>query len=836
MPAQVDDFNYDIWLEHSGAKVGYRLARDEDGNVQISTGSAPVTAQKIYSGDFSLESVNNNVDVPVAFEKYHHGAGFSDYTTPFGYRYSEGIDASWPHKLYLSPLQSSSSSTTQTPLKIVKSVYGLFIMTARYVLEWTGAAWTSRLDTGGTNTNTDLIEFSNLTGTYLVLGVSNGNYYTSSDGITWTTVGTAPTSGPAFRADAEDSGTGTSSTVTKPTGTADNDILIAIASNRVASDMTAPAGWTALVGQKSVSSNIHSTTVWWKRASSEGADYTFTWATSGLYRITISAFSGCITTGSPFEDTDYTTNASPTTTHTLPAMTSAGANRLAVGMISAMDDANSSISFTVASGYTETQDAAGVIGHEGSYIAVAAAGAVASAAATSSTAGYGMSFHALLIPSVSGGGSATFLDISRFAIRGQSNGDPLLWAIDSTGDIRNTADPTDGSAWSAADTIRMGVGSTIIGLEVVDNVFYLIHSKGITSYDGTSVSNVWNNTTLQLASNDARPFVWVDKGIYFTFSGSLYRYTADSNVIEKIWPKGSQGSTKDLTGIIVAITGSEQNLYFLLENAYGVMYIMKCDPYQTVTVDEQSLMPVHSIVYIANSGTRAMASVGAGSDTFSSTQPQLVFGYGTNSRYVLLPTPGRRPEDDSAYRFDTGGGQLYTSWIHSGARTFNKFLNTVAILLEDAAAAKTATLKYNTADDGSSFTSIGTYTSVGLNTTGLSSDVEYQRISIQIGLTTNDNTSSPIVSGTILHTSLNPTRVRQWELQIEISDNQEMLGGGDSNYGARYLATHLFNGLTERVTFHDRLGNSFICKILDVTSVSVGEDKEVYSVPLVQLV
>ena len=837
MPAQVDDTNYDIWLEHSSAKVPYRLARDEDGNVMLSTGSAPTTAQQIYTGRLSLESVNANVTIPISYEDWSGGAGFfdADVSDPVGskvYYTSGDMDTSWPNKLYIGPEAGSTVTTVEAPIKFVNSVYGLFVMTARYVREWTGAAWTERLDTGGTNTNTDLIEFSNLTGTYLVLGVSGGNYYISSNGITWSAVGTAPSSGPAFRADAEASGTGTSAVVTKPTGTADNDILVAIVSNRVGSDVSAPAGWTHLVSQKATAVNIHYTCVYWKRASSEGADYTFTWASSGLYRATVSAYSGAITTGSPFEDTDYTSNVNTTTTHTLPAMTSAGANRLAIGMISAMDDANSSISFTVPAGYTETQDSAGVIGHEGSYIAVAAAGAVASAAATSSTAGYGLTFHALLIPSVSGGGSATFLDISRFAIRGQSNGDPLLWAIDSTGDIRNTADPTDGSAWSAADSIRMGVGSTIVGIEVVDNVFYLFHSKGITSYDGTAVSNVWNNTTITLESDAARPYTWVDKAIYFTYGGTLLRYTADSNVIEKIWPKSRQGGATSANGVITAITGDAANLWFCLKAANGTYYLTKCDPYRSLTYLDEPFMPIHTIKEMA--ACKALIIAPASSSNFSSTNPHVVAGSTTNARHYILPRYGLEPKDDSNYLFSTSDANLVGSWTGGAARTFNKFINSVTSVGENQSATLLSKI-YFQIDNGSS-TLAHNLSANAVATVGLSTDYEFSKIRPYIELETTVNTSSPRLLGTVFNTSLNPSRYRQWEMYIEIANDTEMLGGGESRHGARYLDNHLFTGLTERVTFYDRLGNSFITKIVEVTSQSRGEDVDVYKVTLVQLV
>ena len=840
MPAQVDDFNYDIWLEHSSAKVGYRLARDEDGNVLINTGSAPFTAQQIFQDGFSLESINANVDLPLTWENWAMGAGMFelDQTEPngsLGYYYSQRIDASWDNRLYVSPQLQTGATTVQAPIKFVNSTLGLFVMTARYVREWTGAAWTERLDTGGVNTNTDLIEFSNVTGTYLVLGVSGGAYYFSADGITWNVVGGTPSASLAFRASNQASGTGTSAVVTKPAGTIDDDIMIAIVTHREQNNITAPAGWSNLANQSASAPVAHFTGVYWKRASSEGADYTFTWAASSLYRAVIASFSGAITTGSPFDDNNATSNSIATTSPAIPALTSSGTNRLAVAAFSAVDGADSSTSYTAPSGYTEVFDAAGVVGTEFATLAVAAAGTVGATTATSSVSAIGLGWHGLLIPAGSGSSGATVLDIARFAIRGQANGSPLLWAITSTGDIRNTADPTDGSAWSAADTISMGVGSVIAGLEVVDNVFYLFHSKGITSYDGTAVNTVWNNISLNLSSN-TRPYTWVDKGIYFAMSGGLFRYNADSLSIEKMWPRGPQVGNLKVNGEITYITGSETHIYFGLYTKDGDAYTVKCDPYLSATYKTAQLMPVHTWTWETGLASNAALVVPASSNTFSTTNPQLVVGSSTNGRYYILSRAGLRPEDDSNYRFTTDAGNLAGAWTSGGAKTFKKYLNIVKVLTENLSGVnRYAQIRYNTEGAVSNTDIAGTISTSGLSTTGMTSDVEYTRVQYDIYMVAQA-ADSPRVLGVTFSSSLNPTRARQWEMFIEIANDSELLGGGDSRYGNRYLDTHLFNGLTKRVTLYDRLGNSFITKLLEITSQVQGEDKDVYKATFVQLV
>lgn len=831
MPAQIDDTNYDIWLEHSSAKVGYRLARDENGNVMLSTGSAPFTAQQIYTGKFSLESVNANVTVPMSFEDWSGGAGFldADLSDPNGskiYYYSGNIDTSWPNRLMIGPEVQTGGSTTEAPVKFLYSSLGLFCMTTRYVLEWTGAAWTQRLDAGSTIALTDIVEYKNSLGTYIVVGADGAFYYISSDGINFAaseTWGTAP----AFRASNIASGTGTSAAVTQPAGTANNDILVAIVAVDADQLVTPPFGWTPLNATTIPGEAARGSFFWRRATASESATYTFTWTSSVEYSAIVAAYSGAITTGSPFDNTAFGTNASGTS-HAAPTTTSYGGNRRVIFAAALSDVGAANTTSTNGTGYTTRSHPTLNPTHQLYDTTQASAGSVATVSSTTSTSVSSVVGHLVMIPAVTGA-----FDVARFAVRGSASGEPLLWAVTSTGDIRNTGDPTNPSAWSAADATQFGeTGLTISGLEIVDNVFYLFTNKGITSYDGTTVATVWNNTGLTLDSGSARPFTWVDKAIYFTYSGSLFRYTADSLVVEKVWPKGDQIGNNFNNGIITAITGNSSNLWMVLKNADTTYQLIKCDPYKLFAYNGNDIMPIHPIKNIA--AASALLIVPGASDTLHTTNPHIVIGSTTNAHYYILPRYNLTPQDDSNYRFSTSDGQIYGPWVSGGARTFTKFLNNVASLGESQSATLLSKIYYEI-DNGSTTLAHNVSTN-SITSTDISTDKEFSKLRYYFELETTVNTASPRLLGTVFNTSLNPTRKRQWELHIEIAEDTEMLGGGESRHGARYLDTHLFSGLNERVTFYDRLGNSFITKILDISSVVAGEDKDIYKVTLVQLV
>lgn len=75
---------------------------------------------------------------------------------------------------------------------------------------------------------------------------------------------------------------GTTTVVTKPSGTVDGDLLVAILGNRAATKTmsSVPSGWTL------ITSNTGATNkgmyAYWKIASSEPSDWTWTWGASGL--------------------------------------------------------------------------------------------------------------------------------------------------------------------------------------------------------------------------------------------------------------------------------------------------------------------------------------------------------------------------------------------------------------------------------------------------------------------------------------------------------------------------------------------------------------------------
>lgn len=111
---------------------------------------------------------------------------------------------------------------------------------------------------------------------------------------------------PAFRQISSVSGATRNGTVTitKPTGTVNDDIMVCFFYVETDNAVTHPDGWSDAF--ETVDNNgatyAHRLYVYWKRASGEGADYTFTWTGNVWQEAIIVSYSGCITTGSPIDN------------------------------------------------------------------------------------------------------------------------------------------------------------------------------------------------------------------------------------------------------------------------------------------------------------------------------------------------------------------------------------------------------------------------------------------------------------------------------------------------------------------------------------------------------
>lgn len=172
-----------------------------------------------------------------------------------------------------------------------------------------------------------------------------------------------------------------------PSGIKANDILVAhiTITSGTAPSHVVPSGWNLLLEATLGSDNAYRHYVFWKRAAgSESGTQAFNISTTGSSSIrvgTMSAWGGCVTTGTPFDGavSNRDTSASATSSASL---TTSQANEIVVNCIGV--DGN--VSATPPGGYTEIADYGTASGFDAAesinYTTVVSAGAVAASTTT----------------------------------------------------------------------------------------------------------------------------------------------------------------------------------------------------------------------------------------------------------------------------------------------------------------------------------------------------------------------------------------------------------------------------------------------------------------------
>jgi len=188
-------------LTVGGKQYGYQLWEDQTGQRHWGEGLAPlITPQQRISG-FSYDHVPPEIDMPSAFEDWSGGAGFVEHgasksstsnvqsNLPSTYSYSQGIDASWGNRLYLSParqttLASTGAEVAAAPTFFFNSTsFGFWCICATYMYKYdlSSASWVLK-NTAAANV-TSIAELNGV----MYAALSASAYIYSTDGTTWTT-------------------------------------------------------------------------------------------------------------------------------------------------------------------------------------------------------------------------------------------------------------------------------------------------------------------------------------------------------------------------------------------------------------------------------------------------------------------------------------------------------------------------------------------------------------------------------------------------------------------------------------------------------------------------
>jgi hypothetical protein len=157
---------------------------------------------------------------------------------------------------------------------------------------------------------------------------------------------------PAFQAASQPGGqnsTGTSLTITWPSGHQTNDIgIIIIETSGNSATITPPSGWADIPGTPvtdvatTAGSKLH---VWWKRATSSSEPTVATGTATDHILTRLYTFRGCVETGNPWNVTATGVKTTASTTATVPSLTTTVDDTYILMLIGRPDDSSSTTHF-----------------------------------------------------------------------------------------------------------------------------------------------------------------------------------------------------------------------------------------------------------------------------------------------------------------------------------------------------------------------------------------------------------------------------------------------------------------------------------------------------------
>lgn len=186
----------DIYLSISGGtKVPFRLARYEGDAIGYRPGWAPMLSPSVRQDNYNFQHQPPEIDIPLAFDSWVGGCGFVDEPdttalTSVKYSYSQGVDATYPGRLYLSPgvfnIPVSTGGTLGAPDYISVTPLGVYLTSTQYLykLDASTLTWVPKVSMGGSISFTgEVVQFN---GVLFAPCGDSAAYITSTDGTTWT--------------------------------------------------------------------------------------------------------------------------------------------------------------------------------------------------------------------------------------------------------------------------------------------------------------------------------------------------------------------------------------------------------------------------------------------------------------------------------------------------------------------------------------------------------------------------------------------------------------------------------------------------------------------------
>ena len=125
-------------------------------------------------------------------------------------------------------------------------------------------------------------------------------------------------------------------------------------------------------------------------------------------------------------------------------------------------------------------------------------------------------------------------------------------------------------------------------------------------------------------------------------------------------------------------------------------------------------------------------------------------------------------------------GNFYTSYVNFNFPDVDKSAIKITVTGRNLDSNKKATVYYKTDDatddDTTGWTLFGSSGECTSSSTTLTSSIQlnFKRIRFKIVMSTNDSSSSPVITGFVFHSAWNPVEYRRWSVQAKLSDKRSL--------------------------------------------------------------
>jgi len=354
-----------------------------------------------------------------------------------------------------------------------------------------------------------------------------------------------------------------------------------------------------------------------------------------------------------------------------------------------------------------------------------------------------------------------------------------LWGSSSDYEVRSTANPLNGGAWSTASVVG-NANAVITGMvshpsEVyvgTEDMLYVLDTDGLVS----AVDNVFN---CYANSYSCRNMMYASSYLYIPVgSGDLFEYSSSDGAVSRLSSWIYNGDINKHTGKVLAMAHDNWFHYIVLDNGTEIEILKARWEYLggKATWVWHPIGSVTGLEDSANNCNHAFISNLGGS-----LRLWITCSNATNGIYYLhIPTNYADPDSDSAFLFNASSS-WYSSFFRGKMADTNKCFYRVGLRLRGVSATYPVALYYRVNPDDSWVTLNASITTGDYVLVSFPDNTYARQVQFKVTMSSSTYTASAVIEGISVYYA-EYASIDSKEERFSINDRWEfvMHGGADT--------------------------------------------------------